>query len=134
VAAAQLHAAGFNVDLQVTEWASVLDRRSRPADWDVFVTGGGFSIVPDPGMNVSFSPTYPGWWDTPTKAALLAQFLGETDPGKRFKLWAQLQALTYSEVPFIVIGGFSTLNMSRKGLPGFRSLYWIVPWGVQVVK
>ena len=59
--------------MQVMDWATLLDRRARPAEWDVFVTTFGF--VPDAVLTLPFSSNYPGWWDTQTKdgAARAAQ-------------------------------------------------------------
>ena len=132
VASTQLKEAGFNVDLQVVEWATLLDRRSKADMWDMFVTSHSF--VPDPSLITVFSSAYPGWWDTPTKNALFAQFNAESDPRKRIQLWAKLQALMYEEVPIVRPGGFSTLLLTRRGLPGFHPSAWIVPWGVQAAK
>jgi len=132
VAAAQLQHAGFQVDMQVMDWASVLDHRGKPADWDMFVTSHGF--VPDPALITVFNSAYPGWWDTPTKNALLSQFTAEPDPGKRAQLWAKLQTLMYQEAPVVRLGAYNTLVLNRKGLSGYRPSYWIVPWNVQVAK
>lgn len=132
VAASQLQQIGFKVDMQVIDWASVLSRRAKPADWDMFVTYGGF--VPDPAMLTIYSSAYPGWWDTPDKNKLFNDFVTEIDPGKRFRLWTQLQELLYVEAPIVHPGNFSTLVLSRRGLKGFRPTYWIIPWGVQPIR
>ncbi len=132
VASTQLKEAGFNVDLQVVEWATLLDRRAKADEWDMFVTSHSF--VPDPSLITVFSSAYPGWWDTQTKNALFAQFNAESDPKKRIQLWAKLQTLMYQEEPIVRPGGFSALLLSRRGLPGFQPSAWIVPWNVQAVK
>jgi peptide/nickel transport system substrate-binding protein len=132
VAAAQLQQAGFKVDMQVMDWASVLDHRNKPADWDMFVTSHGF--VPDPALITVFNSAYPGWWDSPDKDALFAQFTAEPDPARRAGLWARLQALMYEEAAIVRPGGFALLELNRKGLPGFRATYWIIPWNVQAVR
>jgi peptide/nickel transport system substrate-binding protein len=132
VAGSQLQQAGFKVDMQVVEWATLLDRRAKVAEWDMFVTSHSF--VPDPSLITFFSSAYPGWWDTPEKNALFAQFNAEVNQGKRIQLWAKLQAMMYQEVPIVRPGGFSSLLLSRKGLPGFQATAWIIPWNVQAVK
>jgi len=132
VASSQLQAAGFKVDMQVMDWASVLDHRNKPADWDIFVTSHGF--VPDPALITVFNAAYPGWWETPTKNELFKEFTSETNQGKRVQIWAKLQALMYQEAAIVRPGAFNLLEVSRKGLPGFRASYWIVPWNVQAVK
>jgi len=132
VAATQLQRAGVQVDMQVMDFASIVDRRSKPAAWDVFVASQ--SPAADPSLINVFNSAYPGWWDTATKNALLSRFSSEIDQAKRVQLWAKLQALAYEEAPVVPLGGWSTLVLSRKGLPGFRPSYWIVPWNVQAVK
>ena len=131
VAVSQLQHAGFQVNMQVMDWATLLDRRAKPAEWDIFVTSG--VVVPDPSLLTVFSSTYPGWWDTPEKNALFAQFNSETDQAKRVQLWAKLQAMMYAEVPMIRPGGFYNLIISRKGILGFKPSYIIIPWNVQAV-
>jgi len=132
VAASQLQLAGFQVDMQVLDWATVLDHRARPADWDVFVTTFGF--VPDPALALPFSSAYPGWWDTPTKDALFAQFNAEPDPRKRVQLWTRLQALMYEEAPIVRPGTAFSLMLSRKNLPGFTPRLGMVVWNVEAVR
>jgi len=132
VASAQMEQAGFKVDLQVMDWASVLDHRSRPADWDMFVTQASFT--PDPALITVYNSTYPGWWDTPTKDALFAQFNDEPDQAKRVQLWAKLQALLYAEVPVVRPGAFARLLLSRKGLVGFQPSLFLITWNVQAMR
>ena len=59
---------------------TLLDRRAKGDEWDMFVTSHSF--VPDPSLITVFSSAYPGWWDTQTKNALFAQFNAELDPGE----------------------------------------------------
>ena len=41
----QLANAGFNIDLQVYDWATLISKRAQPDQWDLFFTHHGF--VPD---------------------------------------------------------------------------------------
>ena len=129
IAASQLQNAGFKVDLQVLEWAGVLDHRAKPADWDMFVTSGGF--LPDPSLQNIYSGAWPGWWNSPDKNRLFAAFNTEPDQTKRAQLWAKLHQLWYAEAPVVRPGVFYQLVLSRKGLPGFRPSYFIIPWNVE---
>jgi peptide/nickel transport system substrate-binding protein len=100
--------AGFNIDLQVMDWATLQERRDIPGDWDVFTTNFGF--FPDPIMipNVAGS-TWSGWWDTDEKNELTRQFWTESDFDTRFELWEEIQRLAYEEVPQIMFGHASVL-------------------------
>jgi peptide/nickel transport system substrate-binding protein len=132
VATSQLQHAGFKVDMQVLEWAGVLDHRNKPADYDMFTTSHGF--VPDPALITVFSSAYPGWYDTPTKNTLLGEFTSESDQAARVKTWAKLQALMYKEAPIVRPGEFYGLLLRSRALETFRPSYWIVPWNVAAVK
>jgi peptide/nickel transport system substrate-binding protein len=122
VAQANLTDAGFKIDLQVTDWATILQRRQKEDQWDAFVTGHG--VVPEPSSITVFNPSYPGWWDTPDKHLALEAFVTESDPAKRVPLWAKLQALFYSEVPTVKLGaGYTTYGASRK-ITGYYPGIW----------
>ncbi len=92
-----LQDAGFTVDLQLMDWASVMSRRFDPAIWEGFVTFHGF--VPDPALITILSPGYPGWWDTPAKRAALETFNAAADDAARAKAWGALQDLLMHEAP-----------------------------------
>jgi len=132
VAAAQLQHAGFKVDMQVLEWAGVLDHRGKPADYDLFTTSHGFVV--DPALITVFSSAYPGWWDSPEKNQMFSQFNQTSDQGARVKLWSNLQKLWYKQVPLVRPGEFYTLYMWTKSLQGFHPSDFIVVWNVQPAK
>ena len=48
VAAEYLKAAGLKVDLQVVDWATLVQRRAEPALWDIFITHSPF--LPEPAL------------------------------------------------------------------------------------
>ena len=50
VARQQMEEVGFKVDLQVLDWATLVQRRSKPELWDLFTTGITFG--PDPALDV----------------------------------------------------------------------------------
>jgi len=132
VAASQLQLAGFKVDMQVLEWAGVLDHRSKPADYDLFTTSHGF--VPDPALITVFNSAYPGWWDTPEKNRLFDQFNSTADLQTRARLWAKLQSLMYNAAPIVRPGEFFNVVLRSRALEGFHASYWFILWNVPAVK
>jgi len=132
VAAAQLQHAGFKVDMQVLEWAGVLDHRSKPADYDMFTTAHGF--VADPALITVFNSAYPGWWDSPEKNKMFDEFNQTADQAARVRVWARLQELVYKQAPLVRPGEFYTVVLSSKALQGFHASYWLAPWNVPAVK
>jgi peptide/nickel transport system substrate-binding protein len=132
VASAQLQHVGFKVDMQVLEWAGVLDHRGKPADYDLFTTGHGF--VPDPALITVFNPAYPGWWDSPEKNALFDEFNQEADPAARARIWPKLQTLLYQQAPLVRPGEYFGVVLSSKALQGFHPSYWLMVWNIPAVK
>lgn len=119
VAKQQLENAGFVIDLQVTDWATVLERRAQKEAWDVFVTGHGF--VPDPSQitYVGQMNIYPGWWSDEQALDLAAQLLSETDFETRFDLWEQIQQLAYEQVPAVKTGDSSIISVWSRNVGGY---------------
>ena len=129
VAAAQLQHVGFKVDMQVLEWAGVLDHRGKPADYDLFTTSHGF--VPDPALITVFNPAYPGWWDSPEKNKAFDEFNQTADQGARIHTWAKLQELVYKQAAIVRPGEYYSLMMRTKALNTFHASYFMVLWNVQ---
>jgi peptide/nickel transport system substrate-binding protein len=114
----QLKEAGFNIDLQIYDWATLVSRRAQSGLWDVFYTTHG--SVPDPILFTFMSPTYPGWWDTPAKAQYTAEFTTAPDSAKRLAALEKLQALFYEEVPLLRTGDTFTYDIFSPRLQGIK--------------
>lgn len=106
----QLEAIGLKIDHQVTDWATVIEHRAKPEDWEMFVTGHGF--VPDPsqityvgGINV-----YPGWWSDPQAMELSTEILSLATFDERKPVWDQIQGRAYETVPALKIGDGATIT------------------------
>ena len=127
---ANLTEAGFKIDLVVTDWATILQRRQKQDQWEAFVTGHG--VVPEPSSITIFNPSYPGWWDTPDKHKLLDEFTTESDPAKRIPIWKKLQAQFYIDVPTVKVGaGFATFGAGKK-ISGYYPGIWPCFWNTSL--
>jgi peptide/nickel transport system substrate-binding protein len=133
VAAAQLRRAGFNIDQQVYEWAGVVERRAKPPEWEMFTTGHGF--VPDPALIDVFSPTYPGWWETPAKNELFSALNRALDLRERQQIWHKLQELVFTEGGWAKTGDFAFLRLRAKHVEGYVPVgIGMIVWNVSVAK
>ena len=126
----QLAEAGINVQMIVVDWATLLKMRGQPDQWDIFVTHHSF--VPDPILVTFLNDSYPGWWKTPEKDKLRAAFTGTMDPAEREKVWSQLQALFYEQVPAIKVGDAYSYDIVSKKVKGMgeTSVLWPHFWNV----
>ena len=126
----QLAQAGFNIDLQVYDWATLIEKRAQPDQWDLFFTHHGF--VPDPILISVMNDSYPGWWATAEKAGLKDRFTASADPDERRAIWAEIQALIYEQVPTMKTGDIYTYNIASPALRGLgeATLIWPHFWNV----
>jgi peptide/nickel transport system substrate-binding protein len=128
VAKQQLEEAGFKVDLQVVDWATLVQRRNKPELYEIFSTGITFN--PDPAFSVGVQCNWPGWWCHAEKNALMEGLARECDPQKRKAAWDKVQAIFYEDVGRIKFGDYFTLDAVRAELQGFRSTPELHFWNV----
>jgi len=127
-----LQEAGFKVDVQVMDWASVTQKRTNANEWEGFIAYHGFT--PEPSLITFISPDYPGWWDTPEKKAALDAFNREMDPAKRKPLWQNIQKLLYEQAPTLITGHFYSLTAVSDRLKGFVSMPQPAFWNVTLAQ
>jgi peptide/nickel transport system substrate-binding protein len=112
VIAQQLEDVGFEVDMQVMDWATLSDRRNDPDIWDLYLTLATFR--PDPIMR-NLTCDAAGWWCDEEKEELLHLVQVEGDFDERYAIWEQIQQKFYDQVPRIKIGDtFSVLARSPR--------------------
>ncbi|MDF0601210.1 ABC transporter substrate-binding protein [Psychromarinibacter sp. C21-152] len=110
----QLADAGINVQMVVVDWATLLQLRAQPSEWDMFMTHHG--TVPDPVLLTMMNDSYPGWWQTEEKHELLADFTETSVLEERQAVWEDLQALMYEQVPAIKVGNLYSYDIASPDL------------------
>jgi len=116
----QLEDVGFNIDLQVIDWASVIQRRNNPKEYDAFTTGMGAEEMYEPTLHAALSCAWPGWNCDEEVQKLQAELARETDPKKRYDLWERQTMLFYEKVPLIGYGNLFGLRAIRSTVKGFN--------------
>jgi peptide/nickel transport system substrate-binding protein len=114
----QLEDVGFNIDLQVLDWATVVKRRANPKEYDAFTS----SIGPfyEPTLALFLSCAWPGWTCDEDIQRVQTQLAQETDPKVRYALWVQQTKQFYEKVPVIRYGDLFGLRGIRKSVQGFN--------------
>ena len=129
--AEQLKRAGFKVDLNVVDWATLVQRRNDAKLWDLYITHSG--QFPEPMLSPpQLGDGAPGWWGTPAKQAALAAFNREADPAKRGALWGKVQQVVYDEVPYINVGKFNGLSAKSPALDNYQPATWPYFWNARI--
>ncbi|WP_182085258.1 ABC transporter substrate-binding protein [Aureimonas sp. ME7] len=128
VAKAYLEAAGFKVDLQVVDWATLTTRRADKGQWDIFITHSNFPG--DPSTLNTITDTYPGWYTSPAKTEAVGAFLNAVGNDNRLAAWEKIQAVIYDDAPLVKVGNFNALGGLANGVSGYEAAYWPRFWNV----
>jgi peptide/nickel transport system substrate-binding protein len=128
VAKQQLEEAGFKIDLQVVDWATLVQRRNKPEVYDVFSTG--FTFNPEPAFNTATACNWPGWWCLEDKEQWVDALGKDSDPRKRKAMLEKVQTLMYEDVGRIKFGDYFALDALRKEVQGYRSTNELNLWNV----
>ena len=128
VARQQLEAAGFKIDLQVVDWATLVQRRNKPEVWDVFSTG--FTFNPEPAFSTATACNWPGWWCHEDKEQWMEAMARETDVRKRKAMWDKVQQIFYDDVGRVKFGDSFSLEAIRSHVHGWQPKNELPLWNV----
>ena len=98
----QLKKAGFTIDLQVVDQATIISRRTHPDQYDIF--SSGIPTYADPVLLPYLQSTFPGTWTSTQRDTLLAQLASQTSQADRKATWEKLQTLVWQDLPFLKFG------------------------------
>ena len=128
VAAQLLREAGFKVDVQATDWQTVVTRRAsqkspKEGGWNMFFTNWVGADVSNPVVNVSVGGrgTKGGWfgWAEDAKIEQMRDaFARSSSPEEQKKIAADIQQRAYEEVIYIPLGQYFAPSAWRKSLSG----------------
>ncbi|MEH2512929.1 peptide/nickel transport system substrate-binding protein [Nitrobacteraceae bacterium AZCC 1564] len=128
VAAQLLRDAGFKVDLQSTDWQTVVTRRAsqkppKEGGWNMFFTNWAGPEILNPIAHVTLNGKGKngGWFGWPTDAKmeqLRDAFARATSLEEQKKLAVEIQKHTYDEVFYLPLGQYVTPAAWRKDLTG----------------
>src|SRR3954463_6510174 len=128
VAAQLLREAGFKVDVQATDWQTVVTRRAsqktpKEGGWNMFFTNWVAADVANPIASLpgSGKGKNGGWFGWPEEAKLEAMrdaYARSTSHDEQKKIAADIQARVYEQVIYIPLGQYMAPAAWRKSLTG----------------
>ncbi len=129
VATELLTQAGFVVELEVVDFATILSRRFDETAWEVFQTG--FSIQPDPTQYLVLDCEWPAFWCDEEKDRLLEELSLDAPFEERYAIWEELQTYFWDFKPSVKVGDYFNLYGSTSNVHGYASLnqvFWHNVW------
>ncbi len=137
VAKQQLEEAGFKVDLQQMDWATLLARRAKKdapdkGGWSAFMTAFTAGDIQNPlvmsVLNATGDKGWFGWQDDKVIEELKAKFVRASDDAERKKIAQQIQLRVVETASYVWLGQFNipaALRSNVSGLlPGGAQVYW----------
>jgi peptide/nickel transport system substrate-binding protein len=128
IAAQLLRKAGFKVDVQATDWQTVVSRRAsqkppKEGGWNLFFTNFTSFDLENPIGNLLINGKgknggWFGWPDDPKIDALRDAFARSSSPEGQKKIAAEIQQEVYDQVIYIPLGQYRVVNAWRKSLSG----------------
>src|SRR3954470_6184797 len=128
VAAQLLREAGFKVDLQATDWQTVVTRRAsqkppKEGGWNMFFTNWAGADVMNPIANASIGGRgknggWFGWAEDAKLEEMRDAYARSTSPDEQKKIAAEIQARVYEQVIYIPLGQYTAPSAWRKSLTG----------------
>jgi peptide/nickel transport system substrate-binding protein len=131
---------GMNVDLQNTDWGSVVQRRAsrEPVEkggWSIFHTWWPCTSISNPAINPTLrgqgSGGWFGWYKDDKVEALTAAWLLAAGAEEQTKLAAAIQDESFNEVPIVPLGRYFIETAYRADLTGFVRSGMSLPWSVR---
>jgi peptide/nickel transport system substrate-binding protein len=140
VAKQQLEAAGFKVNLQQMDWASLVARRAKkepPAQggWNMFFTTWSAQDIDNPlssaMLNTRGATGWFGWQDEPRIEELKAKFARTPEAAEQKKIASQIQSLVFETAAFVPLGQYRNPTVLRNNVSGMLQTPGIpVMWGL----
>jgi peptide/nickel transport system substrate-binding protein len=133
-----LHKLGMNVDYQVMDWGTVVQRRASkepPAKggWNMFITGWNGLDMTTPITNQTLrangGKAWFGWPDLPTVQTLIDAWLEAPDLAAQQRIAADLQREAFQQVPYLPTGQYFTRTACRRDIvdiPQGQFVFWNV--------
>lgn len=112
-----LEMVGFNVEVVVKDWASMLETRKDDKAWDIYVSA--FTSVPLPWQKNYLIPSFPGWIEEDSASYSLLCSLSSSQTIEEAKdVWKEVEKELFDYIPSYIPGHYTTSYAKSKRLSG----------------
>lgn len=134
VVAAQLRRAGFTVQIESRDSATMQQRRLQRTAWSIVpVVLNGVDLMnplANPVVAGNCFETAPGWYCDPRMTELLQRYAAATEPAEQRRLAEQIQVAAHDNVNYVIAGQFAAPPAWRANLTGVVPFAFPVFWNM----
>jgi peptide/nickel transport system substrate-binding protein len=128
----QLSKIGMNIKLEVMDFTTQLDRRNKPDQYNMFVSGQGTFISPFQFPFLDSKSKWAGWTNNPEIDKLLAEIKSQPTQEKATESFVKLQKLVWEDLPVINTGTYKQIKAVSKKVKGFQEFIGPVLWNTSI--
>ncbi|KFI80754.1 ABC transporter substrate-binding protein [Bifidobacterium psychraerophilum] len=115
----ELNAVGIKTDIQVLDWASVLQKMFEPGSWDMLISSYSYSANP---ISYSFFQASGAGWNTDPEFKTIADSINAaTSESDQKAGYDKLQDWFYDYVPNIIVSKYQQISAVSSKLGGYSS-------------
>jgi len=115
----QLEAIGMKIELIVSDWATLVERRADPTAYEIFLTG--HSQYSHPATQPFNDPAWPGFWENPDNATAVDKMIAAASDEELQTAIDEWTTLIWSDMPFVKVGDNFVLRARRQEVQGYQN-------------
>lgn len=128
----QLKAIGVNVKLDVTDWATILDLRTKPSEYDGFVTQ--FPKVMTPQQILHLGSEWPGWTNDQEISDLIQEINAAGSAEEAKAIFSKLQDRMYDYLTIVKFGDMYDFFGHSAKMDGLTLQDGMILWNTTIEK
>lgn len=127
----QLEDLGLNINLELSDWATVLEKRETEDAYDIFITGFPTEPIPSSYVFLDSRSAWPGWTDSGDLDNYLDAIQASESQEEAKENFDKLQETYYDYVPIIKFGNKTTVTSTRSNIDQMGFLHGVIFWNVE---
>lgn len=127
----QLEAIGMKVNLEVFDWATVVESQGEPSAYDAFITGFGINTDPTQLLFLNSKNEWAGWTESDKIDQLIEDIRASSTQEEAKSIYEELQLEIWDYLPILKLGDKNFLYAVNKNVEGFQDVIGMVLWNVK---
>lgn len=127
----QLEAIGMEVNLEVLDWASVIEKQEDPGEYDAFVTGFGINTDPTQLIFLDSKNEWAGFSDSSEIDQLIEEIRTSSSEEEAKAKSEELQLEAWDYMSVLKLGDKNFLYAVSEDVEGFQDFIGMNLWNVE---
>lgn len=127
----ELEQIGVNVELEIYDWPTALERRQDPGLWDVHIAGASTPVTPSSLLFLNYD--WVGWPEHPKIDELLENIKRSADRDEAKMHWDELQGFVWTDyLPISILGQYRKVIVTSNKVKDFSEFEGGILWNTKL--